>query len=160
MQIQFKWHSLSNQIQLQEWFWTADSCHTFHANNTHKHFGKFQYRGTFWLAASHTTTHISSAKCDPSKLGRCVSIGLFRQTFGYYLCPCTNMANCIQSISIQYLWFFASINWHCDPWEAFLTDFGSFIQVHQDAGDSIILCGDMNIFTKEIFCQNIDHILW
>jgi len=42
-------------------------------NNIHKKFGKFQFGGTFWIAASHATGHITQSEKDPLKLGRWVS---------------------------------------------------------------------------------------
>jgi len=121
------WHSLPNQIQLREWFPSADGCHSFHANNIHKNFRKFQYGSTFWIAAGRATSHISSSEQDPSTLGRWVACSLLGQSgkwlviiFAYH--PCTNMANHIHSVSAQHLWFFTSTHRYCNPWEAFLTD--------------------------------------
>jgi len=74
------WYTLLDQLQLKEWFRSADSCRTFAAHNTHERFGTLQFGGTFWIAAGHATTHIASGERDPSKLGRWVSCSLLGRT--------------------------------------------------------------------------------
>jgi len=143
------WQALPDHIQLQEWFRSADGCRTFHAHNLHENFGSFQYGGTFWIAAGHATTQISALECDPSKLGCWVSCSLMsclgkKLIIIFTYRPCANTANWIRSVVAQHRWFFATTNHYCCLRDAFLSDLGTFIHTHQDAGDSIILLGDMN----------------
>jgi len=70
------WSGLPNHIQLKEWFRSADGCRTFVAHNLHENFGMHQFSRTFWIAASHATTHISVGTWDPTNLGHWVACSL------------------------------------------------------------------------------------
>ncbi len=58
--------------------------------------------------------------------------------------PCANTTSWFQSVAAQHQWFFAANHHYCCPHNTFLSDLSAFIHTHQDAGDSIILLGDMN----------------
>jgi len=67
------WRCLLEHIQLKEWFHSADGCCSFATNNIHKKFGKFQFGGMFWIAASHATRNIAQSDKDSLNLGHWVS---------------------------------------------------------------------------------------
>jgi len=91
------WRCLPEHIQLKEWFHSTDGCHSFATHNTHKKFRKIQFGGTFWIATSHATGHITESEKDPLKLGCWVSCLLTGHlgkglTIIFAYCPCSNSA--------------------------------------------------------------------
>jgi len=109
------WRCLPDHLQLREWFCSADGCRSFMTNNIHEKFGKFQYSGTFWIAAGHATGHIAHLDKDPSNLGHWVSCSLqgcsgktLTIIFAYQ--PCSNTASHLKSVYAQHCRYFNSIN--------------------------------------------------
>jgi len=143
------WKCLPEHIQLKEWFWSADGCCMFAANNVHEWFGKFQFGGTFWIAAGHATSHIAHTDKDPTNLGRWVSCSLKGHSgkgltiiFAYH--PCSNSATRFRSVYAQHHQHLLSINWMICPHTTFLDALTSFVLACQDAGDGILILGNMN----------------
>jgi len=143
------WRCLPDHLQLREWFHSAGGCHSFVTNNTHERFGHFQFGGTFWIAAGHATGHIAQSAKDPSNLSWWVSCSLQGRSgktltiiFAYR--PCANAKSRLQSVYAQHHRYFESINCSSCPRVAFLEDLASFISTRRDAGDAILLLGDMN----------------
>jgi len=139
------WKCLPDQIQLKEWFHSANSCRTFATNNTHEHFGKFQFGSTFWIAAGHVTGHIALSDKDPTQLGCWVSCsmqGQFRKilTIIFAYCPCLNIVACIRSVYAQHHRYFAQLHKYTCPHAIFLEDLESFICSCREA----LLFGNMN----------------
>ncbi len=143
------WRCLPEHLQLREWFHSADGCRSFATNNIHERFGHFQFGGTFWIAAGHATGHIAQSAKDPSNLGRWVSCSLQGRlgktlTIIFAYCPCANTKLRLRSVYAQHRRYFESINRSSCPRVAFLEDLASFISTRRDAGDAILLLGDMN----------------
>jgi len=134
-------------------------CRTFATNNTHEQFGKFQFGSTFWSAASHVTGHIASSDKDLTQLGCWVSCSLQVHSakiliiiFAY--CPCLNITAHIRSVYTQHCRYFAQLHQYTCPCTAFLEDLESFIRSHRDAGEAILLFGDMNGDIKHPILDN------
>jgi len=70
------WKVLPDHMQLKEWFCSADGCCSFVTNNIHKRFGKFQFGGTFGIAAGLASCHITKLDKDPCNLGHWISCSL------------------------------------------------------------------------------------
>jgi len=143
------WYHLLESMQLKEWFCTADSCHTLATHNTHKLFGKHQFGGTFWVATSYASCHISSSDKDPSKLGSwvvCTLLGHLGKKlhiiFGY--CPCTNSLTHLKRIISQHCCYFSRIKHLICPHQVFLDDLAAFMAPCHTNGNAILLLGDMN----------------
>jgi len=143
------WKCLPDHLQLREWFRSADGCRSFATNNIHEKFGKFQYGGTFWIAAGHATGQITHSDKDPLNLGRWVSCSLQGRagkvlTIIFAYRPCSNVASRIKSVHAQHCRYFDTINRRSCPRSAFLEDLASFISSRRDAGEAILVLGDMN----------------
>ncbi len=143
------WRCLPDHLQLREWFRSADGCRSFASNNIHEQFGKSQFGGTFWIAAGHATGHIAKSDQDPLNLGCWVSCSLQGRTgkkltiiFAYR--PCSNVRSRLKSVYAQHCRYFTTINRRSCPRAAFLDDLASFITTRRDAGEAILLLGDMN----------------
>jgi len=148
-------------LQLREWFQSADRCRSFATNNIHEKFGKFQFGGTFWIAAGHATGHIMQSDKDPSNLGWWVSCSLQGHSgkmFAYWLC--SNATLRLESVYVQHHCFFDAINRHSCPRLAFLEDLALFISTCRDARDAILVLGNMNSDirhpTLQTFMSDID----
>jgi len=159
------WRCLPDPLQLREWFQSADRCRSFATNNIHEKFGKFQFGGTFWIAAGHATGHIMQSDKDPSNLGWWVSCSLQGHSgkmltiiFAYWLC--SNATLRLESVYVQHHCFFDAINRHSCPRLAFLEDLALFISTCRDARDAILVLGNMNSDirhpTLQTFMSDID----
>jgi len=158
------WKCLPDSMQLKEWFHSANSCRTFATNNIHEQFRKYQFGGTFWIVAGHATGHIASSDKDPLLLGCWVSCSLqgcsgkiLTITFAYR--PCSNIALRLRSIYAQHHRYLTQLNHYTCPRVAFLEDLESFIHSHRDAGEAILLFGDMNGDIQHPTLSHFPHLV-
>jgi len=143
------WHCLPDHLQLREWFHLADGCRSFATNNIHKKFGTHQFGGTFWIAAGHATGHIAQSDKDPLNLGRWVLCSLQgrsgkKLTIIFVYQPCSNVKSRLKSVYAQHCRYFVMINRRSCPRAVFLEDLAAFISTRRDAGEAILVLGDMN----------------
>ena len=151
LEVGVPWHKRKRQNRLpalmRDGAWSSQRIVT--ANNSHECSGKRQFGGTAVMAFDYITSIVSASGYDATGLGRWswLSIqGKYGKTTTIIAayCPCKSKGGKPETVYMQHKRYLMSIDRDECLREAFRSNLSNFITSHQNKGEQMVLCIDLN----------------